>query len=45
MFNQIDERKSLKFRRENVLTENLIKRLELFGTLDVGFIDLKIELK
>lgn len=35
MFNPIDERKSLKFRRNNLLSDDLIKRLELYGTLEV----------
>jgi len=33
MFNPIDERKSLSFRRQNVLSDQLIKRLESYGTL------------
>jgi len=34
MFNQIDERGIRKFQRENVITDSLIKRLQLFGTLE-----------
>lgn len=33
MLNQIDERKNLKFRHD-FLNDNLIKRLDLYGTLD-----------